>query len=167
MGFSRQEYRSGLLFPSPGDLLNPGSNGGLPHCRQMIYPLSHQGNHYGKEYEEEYVYNWITYCIPETNTTLSINSASIKKNKTPQFYLKNTTQSEDLRCLSSKKTCLQFRKCGLDPWVRKSTSEGNDNPLQYSCLGNPLDRGAWWATGHGLTKNWTQLKIKQQQQPKC
>ena len=33
------------------------------------------------------------------------------------------------------------------------------NLLQYSCLGNPLDRGAWWATVHKVTKNWTQLKI--------
>ena len=30
--------------------------------------------------------------------------------------------------------------------------EGNGNPLQYSCLENPMDRGAWWATVHGVTK---------------
>ena len=44
MGFSRQEYRSGLPFPSPGDLPNQGLNLGLLHCRQMIYSLRHQGN---------------------------------------------------------------------------------------------------------------------------
>ena len=33
--------------------------------------------------------------------------------------------------------------------------EGNGNPLQYSCLENPRDRGAWQATVHGVTKNWT------------
>ena len=32
------------------------------------------------------------------------------------------------------------------------------NPLQYSCLENPMDRGAWWATVHGVTKSWAQLK---------
>ena len=32
--------------------------------------------------------------------------------------------------------------------------EGNGNPLQYSCLGNPMDRGAWWATVHGGHKEW-------------
>ena len=32
------------------------------------------------------------------------------------------------------------------------------NPLQYSCLENLKDRGAWWATVHGITKSWTQLK---------
>ena len=30
--------------------------------------------------------------------------------------------------------------------------EGNGNPIQYSCLGNPMDRGAWWATVHGVTR---------------
>ena len=35
---------------------------------------------------------------------------------------------------------------------RRSPGEGNGNPLQYSCLGNPMDRGAWWATVHGVTK---------------
>ena len=38
-----------------------------------------------------------------------------------------------------------------------SPREGNSNPLQYSCLGNPMDRGAWWAIIHGLTKTQTQL----------
>ena len=33
-----------------------------------------------------------------------------------------------------------------------SHGEGNGNPLQYSCLENPMDRGAWWATVHGVTK---------------
>ena len=35
---------------------------------------------------------------------------------------------------------------------------GNGNPLQYSCLENPMDRGAWWATVHGVAKSQTQLK---------
>ena len=38
-----------------------------------------------------------------------------------------------------------------------SPGEGNDNPLQYSCLGNPMDRGGWWATVHGVAKSQTQL----------
>ena len=46
---------------------------------------------------------------------------------------------------------------GLIPGSGRSPGEGNGNPLQYSCLGNPMDRGAWWAAVHGVTKNWTQL----------
>ena len=36
-------------------------------------------------------------------------------------------------------------------------SSGNGNPLQYSCLEKPMDRGAWWATVHGVAQNWTWL----------
>ena len=38
------------------------------------------------------------------------------------------------------------RDAGSIPGLGKSPGEGNGNPLQYSCLGNPMDRGAWWAT---------------------
>ena len=36
--------------------------------------------------------------------------------------------------------------------------EGNGNPLQYSCLENPRDRGAWWAAVYGVAQSWTRLK---------
>ena len=42
---------------------------------------------------------------------------------------------------------------GLIPGSGKSPGERNGNPLQYSCLGNPTDRGAWWATAHGIAKS--------------
>ena len=41
---------------------------------------------------------------------------------------------------------------GLIPESGRSPGEGNGNPLSYSCLGNPMDRGAWWAAIHGVTK---------------
>ena len=43
------------------------------------------------------------------------------------------------------------------PGPGRSPGGGNGNPLQYSCLGNPMDRGVLWATVHGVTKSWTQL----------
>ena len=43
----------------------------------------------------------------------------------------------------------------LIPESGRSLREGNGNPLQYSCLENPMDRGAWWATVHELEKNQT------------
>ena len=46
---------------------------------------------------------------------------------------------------------------GSTPELGRSPGEWNDNPLQYSCPGNPMDRGTWWATVHGIAKNWTQL----------
>ena len=46
---------------------------------------------------------------------------------------------------------------GLNPELGRSPGDGNDNPRQCSCLGNPMDRGAWQATFHGITKSQTQL----------
>ena len=46
---------------------------------------------------------------------------------------------------------------GSIPGPERSPGEGNGNPLQYSCLENPMDGGAWWATVHGVAKSWTQL----------
>ena len=45
------------------------------------------------------------------------------------------------------------RDTGLIPGSRKSPGGGNENPLQYSCLDNPMVRGAWWAMVHGVTKS--------------
>ena len=46
---------------------------------------------------------------------------------------------------------------GLIPGSGRSPGEGNGDPIQYSCLKNPMDRGAWWATVHGVEKSWTRL----------
>ena len=51
-----------------------------------------------------------------------------------------------------------IRDMGLITWVGKIPWEGNGSPLQYSCLENPMDRGAWRATVHGVAKRQTQLK---------
>ena len=48
---------------------------------------------------------------------------------------------------------------GFDPWSGRSPTGGNDNSLQHSCLENPMDRGAWWATIHGVAKSQTQLNV--------
>ena len=60
-----------------------------------------------------------------------------------------------------KESACQYRRhkrCGFDPWVRKIPWRRgifHGNPLQYSCLENPMDRGAWWATGHGIAESDT------------
>ena len=46
---------------------------------------------------------------------------------------------------------------GSIPGSGRYPGEGNGTPLQYSCLENPMDGGAWWATVHGIPKGWTQL----------
>ena len=50
------------------------------------------------------------------------------------------------------------RDVGSIPGWGRSPGRGHSNPLQYSCLENPVDRGAWWPTVHGVPKSWTWLK---------
>ena len=46
----------------------------------------------------------------------------------------------------------------LKPGLGRSPEDGHGNPPQHSCLENPMNRGAWWATVHRVTKSWTRLK---------
>ena len=48
-----------------------------------------------------------------------------------------------------------LRDVGPIPGLGRSPGGGHSNPLQYSCLENPLDRGTWWAIDHGGAKSWT------------
>ena len=51
-----------------------------------------------------------------------------------------------------------LRDASSIPGLGRSSGEGNGNPLQYPCLENSMDRGAWWTTVHGFAKNWTRFK---------
>ena len=61
------------------------------------------------------------------------------------------------------KTWKQSKCPSTDEWIKNMwyiytiVREGNGNPVQYSCLENPMDGRAWWAAVHGVTKSWTQL----------
>ena len=57
----------------------------------------------------------------------------------------------------SKESACNVGDLGSIPGLGKSPGGGHGNPLQYSCLENPMDRGAWWATVDGVTKSWTRL----------
>ena len=48
-----------------------------------------------------------------------------------------------------------IRDPGSIPGLGKSLGGGHSNPFKYSCLENPMDREAWWATVHRVTKSWT------------
>ena len=67
------------------------------------------------------------------------------------------------RWLSGKESACQTGDLGLIPELGRSPGEGNDNPLQYSCLGDPMDREGWQATVHGVAKSWALLLVTPQQ----
>ena len=106
IGFSRQDYWSGLPFPSPGDLPNPGIESMSPALQTGTLPSEPPGK--------------------------------------PREVVKNPPAKAGDR----------GDTCSI-PGLGRSLRVGNSNLLQYSCLGNPMDRGAWWATDHGVTKSWT------------
>ena len=64
------------------------------------------------------------------------------------------------RWLSGQESTCQAGDAVLIPGLERSPGGGNDNPLQYSCLGNPMDRGAWWAAANGFAKSQTGLSTQ-------
>ena len=64
------------------------------------------------------------------------------------------------RWLGGKESACQSKrpgKCRFNPWVGRSPREGNGNPLQYSCLENPMDKGDGQGTVHGVAKSWKKI----------
>ena len=59
--------------------------------------------------------------------------------------------------LAGKESACNAGDPGLISGLGRSSRGGDGNPLQYSCLENPMDREAWWATVHGVTKSQIQL----------
>ena len=76
-----------------------------------------------------------------------------------EFQMVSHTLIQLSRWLSGKESTCQCRRCkrrGSIPRMGRSPGGGNGNPLQHCCRGNPMDRGAWQATVHGITGSWTQ-----------
>ena len=65
------------------------------------------------------------------------------------------TLESDCLGLNPKSMVSLLYNLGLTPRSGRSPGEGNGYPLQYSCLEKNMDRGAWWATVHGVTKSQT------------
>ena len=77
-----------------------------------------------------------------------------------QFRPKSFIKVQPAQRLSGKESSCNAGAAvhvGLTPGSGRPPGGGKGNPLQYSCPENPMDRGAWWATVHGVTKSQTQL----------
>ena len=75
---------------------------------------------------------------------------------TPEKRKHNLYTEEFPRWHSGKESACNAGDWGpgmQDSWVRKISWTGNEKPLQYSCLENPMDRGGWWATVHAAAKS--------------
>ena len=99
------------------------------------------------------------HCLPETITTLLIGYTPIQKKtfkKKKKTALNYSLYGIPWR-LSGKESACNAGEVGSICGSERSPGEGNSNPPQYSCLGNPTERGAWQAAVHGVAKetDWT------------
>jgi len=74
------------------------------------------------------------------------------------IYLDSINRAYQVTLVVKNLLAGDIREVGSVLGSGRSPREGHGNLLQYSCLENSMDRGAWWATVHRVAKNWTQLK---------
>ena len=138
MGFSRKEYWSGLPLPSPKKKKKKSDT-----C--SLFPP------FGDP--------WPSFLLASQHAFLSsihpfLGSSILKNEDFPDgAVVKNPSAMQETQ---------RYR---FSFWVRKIPEVGNGSTIQYSCLGNPTDRGAWWATDHQVAKNWTWLNDWARKQP--
>ena len=99
---------------------------------------------------------------PEPVTRLTLRSPEINHQSYDQLTLNKGAKiiqglPQGLNGKESTCNAGDVGDTGLIPGLGRSPGEANGNPLQYSCLENPMDVGAWWATVQGVAKSWTQL----------
>ena len=139
MEFSRQEYWSGLPFPTLGYLPNPGIEPASPALAGRFFTTVPTGK------PSQYIHSTNSHHVNFKYTILcfswGFSGGSVGGKKNPPA---NAGDAGDLGSISGSGT---------------SPGKGNGNPLQDSCPKNPMDRGSWWATVHGVTKSKTQLSM--------
>ena len=135
MEFSRQENWSGLPFPSPGDLPDPGIEPGSPAL---------QADTEGQTlYDSTYMSLFNGYRVP------AWHGGNRSGNRVCWGYPGGSVV---------KNPPANAGDAGLIPGSGRSPGEENGNPLQYFCLKNPMDRGAWQGMVHKIAKSRTRLK---------
>ena len=140
----------GCHFLLRGKFLIQGWNLYLLHWQAGSLPLSHQGSpvftptiYFLELFETQmplYMCHWV---FPKNKNFFFINLSMIIK------VFPGDSDGEESTCNAGD--------LGSLPGLGRSPGGGHGNPLQYSCLENPMDRGAWWAIFHGVSKSWTQL----------
>ena len=104
--------------------------------------------------------DWITAVTTLSYYLKQCRSLPSRSNSIPYATVNTFIRSYSTGCTfpsgsDGKESDWSAGDLGLIPGSGRSPGEGNGNPLQYSCLENPMDGGAWWATIHGVTKSQT------------
>ena len=165
MGFSRQEYWKGVPFPSPGDLPNPGIEPESPTLQADALPSEPPGKPLWERKRKTRKCQDQLCCCSGKQSNVYSNQANTQSRKatfkmtgkfgTFLFILSPSSGFPDGS--DQRKICLQCGRPRFDPGSGRSHGEGYGNPLQYSCLENPMDWGTGWATVHGVAESQTWL----------
>ena len=159
MGFSRQEHWSGLPLPSPGDLPYPEVELTSPALQADSLLTEPPGS----------PCNWVNLLCFLGICIIHVSSHSISLSPWKPWFGTNIPWNGLPRWHSWRNRPANtgdITDVGSIPASQRSQGGGHGNPLQYSCLENSMDRGAWRATVHRVTKSWTQLKQLSMQIPK-
>ena len=134
----------GSLSLLQGIFPTQGSNPGLPHYRQILYQLSHKGS--------PRILEWVAYPFSSWSSwPRKLTWASCIADK----FFTNFSGGWD-----SKAPACNAGDPDSIPGLGRCPGIGNGDPLQYSCLENPTDRGAWWDTVCGITQNQAWLSTQ-------
>ena len=99
----------------------------------------------------------ISFILTGLQSQNSHCEASVTQVQSPQSFWICLGLPGGSEVKASACVCLQCGKPGFDSWSGRSPGEGNGNPLQYSCLENTMDGGAWWAAVHRVAGSRTRL----------
>ena len=150
-GLPRQEHWSGLPFSSPEDLPDLGikptpstSVGGFFKTEPPGKPINCLERHWGEKFMERWECQ--TTFPASWEICMQIKKQQLEPDTEQQLVWPPWT-------LDGKESACNVGDLGLIPRSGRSSGEENDNLPQYSCLENPMERGAWWTTVHGVAKS--------------
>ena len=116
-------------------------------------PLCHLGHLCLTDFLFGQSVNWCQWCVKVSHNIIPVNFSLYVF-----YYLFCWASQMVLVIKNPPVNAGAIRDLDLIPGLGRSPGRGHGNPLQYSCLENPMDKGAWWATVHGVAKSWTRLK---------
>ena len=95
----------------------------------------------------------LPFCLPNSIQNAPCEADQPRVSQGGEFWETSYPGGSD-----GKESAWNAGEPGLIPGWGRSPGEGNGNPLQCSCLENPMDRGAWWTTAHEVAKSQTRLR---------